>query len=757
MAEEQTFYSILTPYGKSVANAAFNGGPSVQLAQMAVGFGTQDNGNGGYVPDVNQADLLNEWYRFDLNSLSIDPDNPAWLVAEGIIREDVGGHWISEVSIIDTTGEVIAISTWPPSYKSTLPEGSSSASVIRIVIEVSDTGNFELVIDTSLALVTRDEFLSTIESLPANLISEDTPNYLELGSDNKLLVSSGGGGPTLTSPTDLTIARQDGQLILSWNHSIAASNAGTRIVYKAGSYPININDGDAFDVAGNPGDAGTATVGGLTNGETYYFLLFAFDTLLNFSLPIQGNAAPIEDVGPVSNFAAVPSDGVVNLSWNNPGGTWTGTTIVRNESDYPASITDGTVLVDGGIVSSYSDSALNNGTTYYYRAFTTNGVNINDSTAGQQIYATPSPYKIFGSRWNKNASPTALTRIEDSVGLGFTPAVNGIGGSSDFDSQPIFQDIRLCNVVNGAVTAYQGDPGFSRTPASGDVMVEIPKFYYKVVDDTNTRDYLISDAQIDNTWLVSPRHAPTAANPNGFDKIYVSAYTLNSSYRSMSGNQSAVSMTRATARTNCAARGSGYSQYDYTTYATIQLLYLIEVADWDSQAAVGQGNVGTSAQINTGDTDGITFHSGSTVNTGVQTGTVKYRHMENLWGNIYQWVDGININDQQAYLGFDPSQYADDTTTNYNAVSYTNYATSGEFIKQLGFDPNYPFAQMCVEGGGSDGTYIPDRYYTSSGWRVLRVGGSWNYTTYIGLFAFYGIFASTVTYASVGCRLLFLP
>jgi hypothetical protein len=584
---EQNFFSMLTEYGKSVARDVYNNGESVKLSHMAVGYGTQDTGNGGYTPTPEQADLKNEWHRVELNSLSVDPNNPAWLVAEGIIKEDIGGHWISEISVIDNTGGVIAISTWPPTYKPTLPEGSSSAAIIRVVIEVSDTENFELVIDTSLALLTRDEF-------------------------------------------------------------VAAFN---------GRAPIN-----SPEFTGVP----TAPTPELTDNSTQ----------IATTEYVRAAASEIEE--------------------------W---------------VTENFVGTD--------DPRVNT--------------------------------KIMGVRWFKNASPTTLTRLYDSVGLNFSPAVNGSGGSSDFDTMPIYQDIRLCNMVNGVVTAYSGEPGFSRIPASGDVMVEIPKFYYKVVENTDTRDYLISDKQIDDTWLVSPRHAKTTARPDGYDKIYVSAYTLNSSYRSVSGNQSQVSMTRATARTSIHGRGAQYWQYDFATYSTIQLLYLVEVANFDSQRAVGMGNANGTGQINTGGTDNILFHSGSNVNSAVATGVVKYRHMENLWGNLWQFVDGINIQDRLSKICMRPDQYADDTNTNYTALAYANATTYEEYIKALGFDPDFPFAQCPTVTGGADGTFISDCYWSSSGWRLLLVGGAWSRYFGYGLFAFHGNSDSSSLHTFVGCRLLVLP
>ena len=45
----------------------------------------------------------------------------------------------------------------------------------------------------------------------------------------------------------------------------------------------------------------------------------------------------------------------------------------------------------------------------------------------------------------------------------------------------------------------------------------------------------------------------------------------------------------------------------------------------------------------------------------------------------------------------------------------------------------------------------------NSGWRVLHVGGLWNYGGSAGLFYFNANYTSSGTYSSVGARLLFHP
>ena len=68
-----------------------------------------------------------------------------------------------------------------------------------------------------------------------------------------------------------------------------------------------------------------------------------------------------------------------------------------------------------------------------------------------------------------------------------------------------------------------------------------------------------------------------------------------------------------------------------------------------------------------------------------------------------------------------------------------------------------PWAFFPMGVGGSETTYIPDCAYYLSGWRVLFVGGGWDYGGDAGLFFFHAASASSNTRSSVGARLLFHP
>jgi hypothetical protein len=375
------------------------------------------------------------------------------------------------------------------------------------------------------------------------------------------------------------------------------------------------------------------------------------------------------------------------------------------------------------------------------------------------------PLKAYGVRWYKTQSLTRLDRLHDAVGLTFSPSVGSTPGRSDFDAIYPWRDIKLCDVANGAVTYYEGEAGFSRAPAVGDVAVEIPAFYYKVDESSLHRDITIAsnvpgtDPQPEG-YLLSPRHMATPGNPEGWSKIYTSAYTLNSAYRSISGDAPIVSITRSEARAGCRNRGAGHQLYDYATYATICLLYLVEVADWDSQVAIGPGytDASNTAKINTGGADGVAWHSGrATGNASAAKNAVKYRHMENLWGNIWNWCDGMNFNGSTIYLNMNPATYNDNVGTgDYAALSYAKALANG-FQKVLGFDPNYPFTWICQDATGADGTFVSDYYYQDTGWRALMLGGHWSDAAIAGLFDFSSAGVASNVHAHIGARLLILP
>ena len=367
------------------------------------------------------------------------------------------------------------------------------------------------------------------------------------------------------------------------------------------------------------------------------------------------------------------------------------------------------------------------------------------------VYTVDISLEIFGVVWNYGSSSTALTRLtRESDPYSFVstnitsepaPAVGASYGTSPFDKYMPWKGMEEYNIVKSVVGVKQGEQGFSRT---NDTVVLIPEFYYKVVDDAanKKRYYYVSSMKI-----------------SGFEKHpgsgrYVGRYNTGSGHVSRTGKSPLVSITRASARSGAKSKGSGWYEYDYASWCAIGLLYIVEYADWNTQSKIGKGYSSGSSAISSGGTDSMTYHTGRASGTDGAT-AVQYRHIENPWGNVFDWVDGVNFNGSTVYVCTDPAKYADDTSDGYTNAG--TRASSSGYISALGASTTAPWAIYPSSAGGSETTYIPDYSWTSSGWRVLCVGGGWENGSRAGLFCFSGNDVSSNSYSNVGARLMFIP
>lgn len=367
------------------------------------------------------------------------------------------------------------------------------------------------------------------------------------------------------------------------------------------------------------------------------------------------------------------------------------------------------------------------------------------TASGQSKSLTLSYANVFGVMWDTSNSSTALTRLTpstDPYGLVTRsvttepiPAVGTGSGSSLFDSFMPWSGMKECNLNNaGAVTAWKGDSGFSRS--NNFTMVFIPEFYIAAKRNGTKQYFYVSD---------KPKSGFTK-HP-GSNK-YIGKYHMTRGGYSISVGEPVVSITRDTARNKAKSIGQKFHLYDFATYCAIIFLYIVEFADWNCQSKIGQGCTNNSYSINSGGTDSMTYHTGRASGTDGKT-AVQYRWIENLWGNVYQFIDGFNANGTTAYYCTDPSEYADNTSS-----GYTNIGTlSGSgWIKDLTVTDNGLLIPKT--SGGSGTTYVPDCVYSSSDWRVLYVGGNWGDGSNAGLLCFFADGTSSDSYSNVSARLL---
>ncbi|MEG2609552.1 MAG: hypothetical protein RSA91_02630, partial [Bacilli bacterium] len=109
------------------------------------------------------------------------------------------------------------------------------------------------------------------------------------------------------------------------------------------------------------------------------------------------------------------------------------------------------------------------------------------------------------------------------------------------------------------------------------------------------------------------------------------------------------------------------------------------------------------------------------------------RGIENIYGNVWQFIDGVNIDNVDAtnayfYVNHDATTYASDIINGkYTKVGYNKLDTAG-WISKMGYDQDNPFLQMPQEINGNTNIKYADLYGTNTtiGKRILLFGGSYN-------------------------------
>lgn len=137
---------------------------------------------------------------------------------------------------------------------------------------------------------------------------------------------------------------------------------------------------------------------------------------------------------------------------------------------------------------------------------------------------------------------------------------------------------------------------------------------------------------------------------------------------------------------------------------------------------VAVGNFISSRCWFSGGTDKVLTPSGSSVSNSSGRYQMRYRYVEDLWGNQWAIIADVLIKDHQAYVCKDPTKFADSITSDYEKVGYVNAATDG-WTKELGWDKAHPYVRLPFVVGGSNTTYFCDYYWQNGGLRVAFVGG----------------------------------
>lgn len=169
---------------------------------------------------------------------------------------------------------------------------------------------------------------------------------------------------------------------------------------------------------------------------------------------------------------------------------------------------------------------------------------------------------------------------------------------------------------------------------------------------------------------------------------------------------------------------------------------------------IAVNNVIWGSAQKTGENDSLGNASGCLINDSYHS--VNYRGIENIFGHMWQHIDGLNIKDYIAYICKDPASYENDKfDAPYEKIGYVNAETTDSYIKKLGLDEKHPEVALPTEIGASSSTGACDNYWCAEGNRIAYVGGSFStYWSKAGFFAWSCLSTSSYTTWSCGARLL---
>ena len=384
---------------------------------------------------------------------------------------------------------------------------------------------------------------------------------------------------------------------------------------------------------------------------------------------------------------------------------------------------------------------------------------------------------VYGVKRNTSATSTAWERVGDSIGLeanAVLPAssttVADADVVNDFDNIYPWSEIRSYNYNANTrkVTAWYGDANFKFDGSNGEVLTYIPGFYYKreVVDGVEYQyiskyeqeGYSYSEPFSVGRYKMSNKTTSTSVSSTDEGRIELIAdikkeicddkckadRVVNAT--SSSGSAPLINEKITMLRESASKLGTDFSILDYHYYV-LQMLYLIEYADYDSQSVLGKGVAENYDDNNDygavimGGTDELGMKSGCLVNDGKHS--MIYRGIEDIYGNTVDFLDGINIKNYQAYINYDFTTYQSDVFDgNYKALGYVNKSLGnnggGGFITRLGYDSNNPLIGLPTEIDTTNTDFnnpsgIKDAYFGNSGDKILVVGGAFNISSYAGL------------------------
>lgn len=405
-----------------------------------------------------------------------------------------------------------------------------------------------------------------------------------------------------------------------------------------------------------------------------------------------------------------------------------------------------------------------------------------------------------------------------------SPSLARIGNLELHKTLPIQSNMKGCLLLdNGTVNYYLKPTDWTKKldetasvldGTHGQVMVEIPEYYVKY-ETVNAMQFkvMISTMEMPGYTLVPKKYVSAyKASLQRSNSKLSSVINLAADFRGGNNNATydgtsktflgkpatAISLDSFRTYARNRAAGTRWNCMTYEIRKSLYWLFVIEYANLNSQSAVTakdtvtgymQGGLGNGVTTVVG-TEWNTFNGyypiipcGASNSLGNASGEVnyvcvdlggagvnrtvtanRYRGVENPFGDLYEWTDGILIDVKTDASGGTSTLYTGNTPANYTSSVLANYANKGLIsrtegtTKQILFGGNGDILPVNNVGAGST-TYYCDYFWRDITANVIKgvyFGGNAADGSAAGFVSANSIYAPSFTAAYIGSRLCFV-
>ena len=304
-------------------------------------------------------------------------------------------------------------------------------------------------------------------------------------------------------------------------------------------------------------------------------------------------------------------------------------------------------------------------------------------------------------------------------------------------------------------------------PATEDIMVYFPAFYYKrtwngdVLDDSILTDIPTTRYREDYEVF------PCFVREDGSIRPYVlygafKGVEVGGQLRSVVGSKPTVSKTISAFRD--LARQGRDTKWNIETFqlvSMVQLLYKIGFQNLNSQAELGNGWTNKSESATTGETMLLGNRSGYYGSNGNQ---ISLFGIEDFFGNIWSFVDGMLVQDDGYYITNNPSSFG--TIASHEKIGATplmgadaDASVEGYFKTIEKISGVHKYANIPnLLGGSASGWYCDYLWsHRKTQTNICLFGANWSAGSPAGAFCLHLIDVASKSSSAIGARLCVLP